>query len=612
MKLEEIYGNYNTFSAFLKSKYQSALKNLQYYDYEDVEFEAMSRTTSKQILETLEHNNFCLNSKNISFIGYNPLFLISSLENNYDKTISLLSKIKEEKLVSIPSFDDENERLESILIHNDFVLDKNKLSLLKCSPVFLIASLRTNYEKTMKTLSNSKLTTIDIDQAHLEEVIWEIFSKSKTKFKNLPPLMKNLIVKYIYDNSDEKFTKDQIRDLAKSGKIPYSYFPSDAMFSNDKFLEDGCKSYEEYIYLTNKIDGYDSRWYCEEDESKLLKLLGKKYKGCKNVEDVIKKMHQNKLKREDMSLLEVFAFELYAAKELKKHNLSSKVDVFAYDLKMENMGSHDPKLLKLYISGEANSVLKMTLILNHEIEHAIQEENIKNGDIVKEYDVDIFSKDRILRTLLGKEEYYNANYGIISFEYDAEFKAHMKTAKMFGLVDVIYEHQNDLRIMKENAKKTVRYAKGEVSDNDYAFDMERKNPNGFYENLNELFEEKMEMVRIRNKSEYLKILKDHPIIRYEYNCEGCFERKSIKELVDCLDKSDKKGIYYNLLRVRIDQNKEYEEDIEENVEIMRKLVTNKKYKDSTRKALEKLISMSQDYKNDKYRGYFYKTGGNKK
>ena len=614
MKYDKMYEDYNTFCTFLRSKYENALKHLQYYDYSDVEFEEMDKETSEEIFELLVNNDFVLTNKNIDFIGYNPLFLIASLDNSYAKTISLLSKIKEDKLVEIPSFNNEDEQLENLLIYKGFVLDKNKFSLLKCSPVFLVASLKNNFEKTMKVLQEAKITTLSINQVQLESIIWEVFRRDNVKFKNLPPLIKNLVAKYVHEHSDEHFTRNEISRLAKNGKIPYTFFSSDAFLMNDKFLEEGCKTYDEYLYLTTKICGYESKWYCLEDERNLLHLLGKKYKGCKNVEDVIKKIYESKLKREDMSLLEVFAFELYAAKELKSRGLNACVDVFAIDHAMEHMGSHDPKFLRMYINGETNTALKMALIVNHELEHAMQEEYIRTGDIVKEYDVDLFSKDKILRSLLSDDDYYRVNYGNISFEYDAEFKSYMRTAKMFGLVDVIYEHQNDLKTLKDNARKVVKFAKSEVGDNSYFFDMERTNPrHGYFENLNEMFEEQMEMARVKSPKEYLRLLKENPIIRFDYNCEGHFERKSIRELVDGLDKSDKKGIYYNLLRARIDLNKEDEDAVDENLEELVKLSKLKKYKEGTKKAISKLISMAQDdYRSDKYEGYFYKTGGNKR
>lgn len=111
MKYDKMYEDYNTFCTFLRSKYENALKHLQYYDYSDVEFEEMDKETSEEIFELLVNNDFVLTNKNIDFIGYNPLFLIASLDNSYAKTISLLSKIKEDKLVEIPSFNNEDEQI---------------------------------------------------------------------------------------------------------------------------------------------------------------------------------------------------------------------------------------------------------------------------------------------------------------------------------------------------------------------------------------------------------------------------------------------------------------------------------------------------------------------
>ena len=133
--------------------------------------------------------------------------------------------------------------------------------------------------------------------------------------------------------------------------------------------------------------------------------------------------------------------------------------------------------------------------------------------------------------------------------------------------------------------------------------------------LNVLFEYEMRKLEDSDFGQFNEYINDYPIIRYEYNIDGGFTRKSVVELIDDLDRSDKKsdkGIYFNLLKSRLNPCKEENDDIDENFEAIENLYKEGKYSGTTQKVLEKLMEISCYYESNKYKGYFYKIGGNRK
>ena len=595
MDYSNVYGDYESFYNYLKRNYKKALENLRYFEYGELYFQEMSDDLSDDIHEILSKNNFVLNSKNIKICDYNPLFLICSLENNYTNTIKNLVKEKD-KVKFIPSFDRENQILEDMLIQREFVLSSKNIGVLQTSSVFLMASLKNDFEKTIRVLNKSNVNTTYMNNKQVEELIGIVFHEKKMSFKKLPIALKNIIVTYIYNNENNAY----VSYLVKNKLVPLSCFPMDVLGFNDDILKAGCNNEDEYDYLRMKLGDYESSRYEKEDEEKLIKILGRKYKDCECVEDVIRKMYDKKLKREDMSLMEIFAFNLYASKILKRNNISAGVEVLGFDYNMDKYGVQSGNGITLFINGAINTVEDMILTLNHEIEHIIQKENIKNCRIDIDHDIDLYSKDFVLSAVLN--DYYKSNSTEISFEYDAELKSNIRTARVLGLVsDVDYENMN-VNELFWNKRELICYAKDKVMDTEYSYDMYRRRDIHVV-SLDDLFERTMSWVKKRDESKYLELLKEYPIIRYDYNCEGEFRRKSVTELVESLDNGSKrdKGIYYNLLISRLDEEKceEYEESLEE----LEGLLENNDYEESTNLIINNLIRKANSSSNTKYSGY---------
>lgn len=611
---KKIYSNYYLFLRSLYKNYEMTMNSLSEYDYSDVDFEEMDENISLAILSVFDSKEFYVTKKNFSALGYNPLILLSSLKYDYDNVLQMIiENNKKGRYVVIPSLDNEDIMIEDFLEENHFVLNSRNFSLIKNSSTFLIASLKNNYAETEGALDclSDEDNFIVLSKRQFKEMVDVVFNEEYINFSDLPKILKNIIAhyisqNYIYGGKD----KELIDNLVDRGLIPLTYFDFDSLASSYDLIEKHCKSESAATFLYNKISYYNSKNYNEYDERMLIEFLGDEYSHCSCVEDIIKELYYKGKTRDNMNLFEMFSLNLYAAKTLKKNNIDMYVDVFNYSTKITEYGSCDNKRCLLNISANNINVFKMVQTLNHELEHAIQFECVKKGDIIKDYDIDLYSKDSIMKEILGKD-YYKKHYNKISFEYDAELKASLRTIKLFDLVDLDFDHNNDVSIMKSNARKSIAQAERYVYSNGY----EQNNSRNLFYSLDEWFETEMDILRISDNKKYNELLDSYPIIKYDYNWKNncIFKRKTILELVDDLDKASlkrEKGIYFNLLKCRIDPYKSV--DVRENIEELISLLESGKYDGITEKIIENLIESSKDYKNNKYQGYFYRNGGNKR
>ena len=602
---EKIYSNYVLFANSLEKNYVRTINALINYNFDDVKFSNMDVHTSEQIYNILINNKFCVSDSKYYILKYNPLLLIASLENDYDKTINLLvRKNKNDKKVKIPSFKNENEKLLNVLLEKGFVFNKENLSLIKVNSSFLIASLKNNVDKTFKALNKLKyIDDVLIDDYQMKETINYLFIEKKIKFDNLPSVIKNYIVDYISFNYI--FDGDEICYFVNNNYIPITYLSNGCLLHLFNDLDEISKydqKTKDFIYGFIYNDKYKK--YCLDDELKLIEYLGQEYRGCKTIENVLVLMHKNNLKRDNMNILEMLAIQMYGMKEEDKNLIKKSINVFSYGENKFYTGNQQGNLVELYINANCSKTSDMILTIIHEICHSIQIKNIQEGNIVEDNDIDVYSKDFILRLILG-DEYYSKNYFNMSFEYDASVKSCMKLVKLLGMSDIDYETKK-LEVLRNNALKVIK--KAEEKDEKYEKNMYRNNVN-----INDLFEEEMKKIKNNNLSLYTALIYSYPVIRYEYNYEKNFTRKTIEQLIDELRNSDEKkdkGIYYNILQNRL--NYEKDELAEENFNEIKSLLKTKKYDDKTKKMLNKLLEVCFEKKNEKYVSYFYKSGGNKR
>ena len=138
---EDIYQNYQLLLSSLTINYARTIKVLSYYNFDNLNLKEMDAVTSKSILKILVDNNFVLTKKTFDLLEYNPLFLIASLKNDYDKTLNLLVNRNARIVSSFPLFEKENKLLESLLIENNFILTKRE-TYYKCNTRSLISCVR--------------------------------------------------------------------------------------------------------------------------------------------------------------------------------------------------------------------------------------------------------------------------------------------------------------------------------------------------------------------------------------------------------------------------------------------------------------------------------------
>ena len=603
---KEIYENYFLLLSSLSNNYQKTMKSLNNYSFEELNLIEMDQNTSKSIYQLLIDNNFILSENNCNLIEYNPLFLIASLKNDYSKTINLLNDKNNLHVFETPFFMRENKILEDLLMDNSFVLTSRNVSLIKNNPSFLLASLKNYPNKTLILLKKVLIDYLDVDENQIRDLVEICFRGEEVCFGELPIILKNTIIKYIGENWIKE--REFIRFLVNNKDIPITYISSNVWIREYHLWDLYKDNKEAWKYVSYKSAGYSSECFNDKDEKTILNLLGESYKDCKQIEGVFPIMKKKNLSRDNMSVFEMLAIQLYAAKELKKNNVNVVVDVFAIDSKMKDLGNYNGTKIELFINSNNNDVVEMVNTIVHEVEHVIQYKNIEEGRIDKDSDIDIYSKDKILRELLG-DNYYYTNYGNISFEFDAAFKSYIKTAQLFNLID----EENDADLyerMQKKYHKVIDYAYFKLEETGYYQDALRLSGDA----LNSLFENEMRKLRKNNFGKYEYIISRYPIIKYEYNVKDCFERKSIEEIIEIIDSSDNKqdiGIYFNIIKTRLDLVKEYYH-IEESVEEIKRLYSYNKYNNHTQKILENLVKISEEYVNKKYRGYFYKSAVNKR
>jgi len=587
MRYSDIFSDYRLFAEQLEKDCQNTMRRLYSFNYDDIEFLSMDNQTIKKITRVLSNNGFHLTKKLVSLIDYNPLFLISSLEYDYYQTIKLLCSVEVEDIKTIKSFDNTDSMLSKILKDNNFVLNKKNLPIINYSPVFLLESLKNDLDETYKCLNNSDLNFIDMDIEAKEKIINLVLNKNELKFA--PPLIANILVSYISDCAYDEKRSATVCSLINKGIIPVGYVPFDFFLENGNKLAKIYPSNIDSFYIGNMIIADTSKHYYDEYEKKLLEALPNEYKKCKSVEDVIGVMLNESKSRYNVSLIEMYAMFVYTSKNLNKNGIFSSVNVSDIDLSMRKFGANNSGRLALYINGNNNSAFGMISTLNHEMEHSIQDARIRNGDIVNDYFVDMYSKDYVLKQLIG-DEYYKNNYSRISFETMAEYNGLVKTFRL------MYKDSKNVDAEKKAVYETVV----DMGEKGYQYGPDREYGNlGDTKNIHDLFEEEMNKCFEKDEEKFYKLLDEYPIIKYEYNYNNEFERKSIRELVRDFENSngEDKKVYHRLLLSRVDANKEDEEDIKNNVEEIKQIYNSNKCSANTKKVLSIVVGNFLNNKN---------------
>lgn len=590
--------NHSLFIYSLGEDFKKTINCILRYDFKYESLYDMTDKESESILNKLLDMGFVFDKGTVELMQYNSLFLIASLENDYYKTMMYLNNQNAENCFIVPSFSRENKLLENILIKNGFCLDNSNIHLVISNSSFLFASLKNDFYNTLEALGKMKVNISNMVDEEIIELIEILFTNTSISFYELPIVVKNVVVKYLKESFYNKWENEVVYNLIIKGKIPLTYMCSDNLYANGELLYSGLLDKNVANFLYERIGKYNFYRFSYKDEEILLNLLGKKYKRCSCVEDVIRKMNFLKLTRDKMSLLEMFAIELYGAKELYKVRNKCYVNVFNFKDNFNNFGSSNKDMVNININGMCNTVFDMVNTLHHEIEHIIQQDNISNGYVNRDIDVMNYYKDKILRKILG-DSYYEENYEVVFAEYDADLKAYIKSCRLFN----VFKNADSFDSVNKKFQRIMNYSLRRIQ---HKLSFVRCY-NGEYFTLNKLFERVMNNLRITNYNQYLSYMNDYPFIKYEFKCDDKFRRKTIEELLDefvCCNKKEDNGIYFNLLRLRLDANKEDNDSIVDNIDTLESLYTCDKYDEKVKKVILKLIESYSLADNRKYRGYF--------
>ncbi|MBR3891391.1 MAG: hypothetical protein IKJ30_04915 [Bacilli bacterium] len=531
--------------------------------------EKKSKLRGKDIKRMIENNDF-------SFL----------LELNEHKLASLCVKMKSNKIIGkLATLD--FDKVESFI---SYLLEHYITSTYVIKDLF-IELLNSNKEKTIEYLVNhsapySLLNLVDSnDYEKLSDMLIEYLEDKN--FKSLPYssiLRESFVFTYAYMKKNPKEALDSykimsidkmsdkqleiimgILDKGKYTELPRKYL------KNEKVLRRYIESSSERKYILSLLD---TTTYSSEEEKKLLSKIDGKYN---TVEELIIDMHNSNVKRNDMSIYQILAFEMYARKKLESYGATpALVDVFSTTEKrgVYHYSNLDNTHHQIAITGDGNrvvSVFDIIRVLEHEMAHAFQEVNRKEMNIMYDEDVDLYSKDTFIRNIAfgwgDSQEYYDFNYIRFSDEYVAEVIARVETEKLLNGKRECFQKYKD--------KSDV------IGDIEY-----KRNPERFFwgvYHLNDFFEDNFDYEIKRRGKEALeeRMKKETPIllIEYDINKEEMPRRRSIEELLEMMNTSDDKKIKQvclGLLINRFNEFKEKKEDVEESIKHVESLLKDNK------------------------------------
>ena len=535
----------------LNEDYETTLNNLMMGD-KTTQIKLGDEVAYNQVYEMLKKNNFVATKDNANLLYLHPLFLIASLENDYDKTREILMHDKLMVNNVNLSAEEVNKIVNILKNHNR---DSELLyRLISRTPSLLVERLEKNFDGALREIENIKSSHAMIDRRQSESIMEKLIAMSEKKEINLkehPKLVAMLSWGLFSGGDDERYQKFLI-----SHGAPLSYIPFKNMEQIRPHLEN-----EEVVDLYNRVYFNSAYVFNKEDEQKLLDCLHSKFD---TIEDELAHMQSMGITRKDMNLTQMLALALFAKKDHYKKGLKEyKIDIFSYARGKNNLGVCGGQSLKLY-NGHDESIFGMMETIIHENNHARQDIDVSSMDVSSDEDIIVYSKDKFLRTILRDNfrfDYYNENYWNISFEYDTELKAQMESVKNLRLEDKVLSKGEDIEALFDRESLT-RFGAGR---NKYKLSGKRMFDGEEY-SLDELFEQGLNIALNTGKTPR-DITRAYPIVKFEYDLESVpVKRYSIEELVNSYKDAFEldKDVYKCVLRHRLNPvyNENYLDDIE--------------------------------------------------
>ena len=548
---EFVTQNNNILIRALHEDYETTLNNLMMGD-KTTQIKLGDESAYNEMYSMLKKNNFVATVDNANLIFLHPLFLITSLENDYDKTRELLMN---DKLMinNVSLSTPEIAKIVDILKNHG--RDSELLFRLTArTPSMLAERLEKNFDGALKEIENIKNSHAMIDRRQSEQIMEKLISMSEKKeidLKNHPKLVAMLSWGLFNGGDEERYQKFLITHGAPLTYIPFKNMEQIRPHLESKEVED----------LYNRVYFNSTYEFKKEDEQLLLDCLHSKFD---TIEDELAHMQSLGITRKDMNLTQMLALALFAKKDHYKKGLKEyKVDIFSYARGKNNLGVCGGKSLKLY-NGHDESIFGMMETIIHENNHARQDIDVSSMDVSSDEDIIVYSKDKFLRTILRDNfrfDYYNENYWNISFEYDTELKAQMESVKNLRLEDKVLNKGEDIEALFDRESLT-RFGAGR---NKYKLSGKRTFDGEEY-SLDDLFEYGLNVALNTGKTPR-DIARAYPIVKYEYDLESVPVKKySIEELIASYKHSFDldKDVYKCVLRHRLNPvyNENYLEDIE--------------------------------------------------
>lgn len=480
-----------------------------------------------KIIELIDGNIWLFSSQEIF---YKDLFE-EMLKLNYHETLKFLEENPNKTYGLLTNSDYLN--ITDILIKNGFSNDDYKKITDVIIEPFLLALLKNNAKKTLISYDDHRLS-------------WFLHSSNIKMVKKICDVFSSL----------------RLEDL-----------PKDAL-ENKKILTHYVKDENERNLIHNIVTSIS---YSKENETKLLGMFDNRFNS---VEELINNMYynENNKRRDDMSIYEILAIQIYAQKYLKKKNINTcDINMFKYSNETHyGTSSMYSYTHTLGVMNHNHTIIQLIRVLHHELAHVEQRELIHNMDIKADRDVDLYTKDNLLKicNIEVKDNfvYYNGNYSYLSVEYYAEYNSFLETSKLFGKDNVCYDK------FKLDTKSLPEEFSDMIVDNEmpsYYYDVNRKNHQGEVIHINDLVELHLDSI-LKDEELREKIKKEAPLILYEYDIskDEVPRRRTIEELINLLNNSEsekEKDIYLMLLINRFDGRKEKDEDVKKSKEEVLKL-----------------------------------------
>lgn len=326
---------------------------------------------------------------------------------------------------------------------------------------------------------------------------------------------------------------------------------------------------EEEIKMIRAEYGGEEQNYNSEREKSLLKMLGTEHVTIENYLASIKNVNVN-----DLTLFQKCALAMYGKKILHMNNIEKyEVNLFEDKKNDQTNGDYTYKnggnVINIYdCSNEENyTVLKCVRTISHECEHAIQNKNMKNSDLDADSNTLTYSEDNFLSICLGYQ-YYSDNYDQMSYEFDAFYKAYMRSKNLSSTIGELYEET------KNNVKKEMQSQKylnskfskiAERSEYEEFNNVMRKHEGNSYP-IFVLVEKVLDKeLNGDKKEETIKLIKNnYPLLAVEYDLENNGKRRTLVELFDLMDNCQNektKKIIHDVILQRFNiERKKYDKD----------------------------------------------------